>query len=131
VCATLGQFDHFVALALQQNGQQSALCKGQVRFCHNEVFSIFHKRLRIEGLTVLPIDSHMGPSSYAFRGISDLLMSIDLYEIRQRKDYRGVDLIFDALCENKKNNIEGHALEEVARWRVSYLYPFTTHAEKM
>jgi hypothetical protein len=43
--ATLGQLDHFVALALQQNGQQSALRKGQVRFCHNVVFSVFHKRL--------------------------------------------------------------------------------------
>jgi hypothetical protein len=29
-------------------------------------------------LTVLPTDSHMGLWSYAFRGISDLLMSIDL-----------------------------------------------------
>lgn len=113
VCATLGQFDHFVALALQQNGQQSALCKGQVRFCHNEVFSIFHKRLLIEGLTVLPTDSYMGPSSYAFRGISDLLMSIDLYEVRQRKDYRGVDLIFDALCENKKTTLRGVRLKRL------------------
>jgi hypothetical protein len=26
----------------------------------------------------------MGPSSYAFRGISDLLMSIDLYEVRAK-----------------------------------------------
>jgi hypothetical protein len=52
---------------------------------------------RNRGLTVLPTDSHMGPSSYAFRGISDLLMSIDLYEVRPRKDKRGVDLIFDAL----------------------------------
>jgi hypothetical protein len=39
----------------------------------------------------------MGPSSYAFRGISDLLMSIDLYDVRPRKDHRGVDLISDAL----------------------------------
>jgi hypothetical protein len=39
----------------------------------------------------------MGPSSYAFRGISDLLMSIDLYQVRSRKDHRGVDLISDAL----------------------------------
>ena len=40
----------------------------------------------------------MGPSSYAFRGMSDLLMSIDLYEVRPRKDHRGcVDLISDAL----------------------------------
>jgi hypothetical protein len=46
---------------------------------------------------VLPTDSHMGPSSYAFRGISDLLMSIDLYEVRPRKDKRGIDLISDAL----------------------------------
>ena len=46
---------------------------------------------------MLPTDSHMGPSSYAFRGISDLLMSIDLYEARPRKDHRGVDLISDAL----------------------------------
>ncbi len=30
VCVTPGQLDHFVALALQQNGQQSALRKGQV-----------------------------------------------------------------------------------------------------
>jgi hypothetical protein len=30
MCATPGQLDHFVALALQQNGQQSALRKGQV-----------------------------------------------------------------------------------------------------
>ena len=30
VWATLGQLDHFVALALQQNGQQSALRKSQV-----------------------------------------------------------------------------------------------------
>ena len=30
VCATLGQLEHFVALALQQNGQQSALRKRQV-----------------------------------------------------------------------------------------------------
>ena len=45
---------------------------------------------------MLPTDSHMGPSSYAFRGISDLLMSIDLYEVRPRKDHRGVDLISDA-----------------------------------
>ena len=34
---------------------------------------------------MLPTDSHMGPSSYAFRGISDLLMSIDLYEVRPSK----------------------------------------------
>jgi len=29
VCATLGQLDYFVALALQQHGQQSALRKGR------------------------------------------------------------------------------------------------------
>jgi hypothetical protein len=29
--------------------------------------------------------------------MSDLLMSIDLYEIRPRKDRRGVDLTSDAL----------------------------------
>ena len=39
---------------------------------------------------MLPTDSHMGPSSYAFREMSDLLMSIDLYEARPRKDNRGV-----------------------------------------
>ena len=39
----------------------------------------------------------MGPSSYAFRGISDLIMTIDLYEVRPRKDKRGVDLISDVL----------------------------------
>jgi len=39
----------------------------------------------------------MGPSSYAFRGISDLLMSIDLYEVRPHKVYRGVNLISHAL----------------------------------
>ena len=46
---------------------------------------------------MLLTDSHMGPSSYAFRGIPDLLMSIDLYEVRPRKDHRGVDLISDTL----------------------------------
>ena len=46
---------------------------------------------------MLPTNSHMGPSSYAFRGISDLLMSIDLYEVRPRKDHRGVDLSSHAL----------------------------------
>ena len=46
---------------------------------------------------MLPTDSHMGPSSYAFRGISDLLMSIELYEVPPRKDKRGVDLISDVL----------------------------------
>ena len=46
---------------------------------------------------MLPTDSHMGPSSYAFRGIPDPLMIIDLYEVRPRKDHRGVDLISDAL----------------------------------
>jgi hypothetical protein len=39
----------------------------------------------------------MGPSPYAFRGISDLLMSIDLYEVRPHKVYRGVNLISVAL----------------------------------
>jgi len=29
MCATLGQLDYFVALALQQHGEQSALCKGR------------------------------------------------------------------------------------------------------
>jgi hypothetical protein len=48
-------------------------------------------------MTVLPTDSHIGPSSYTFRGISDLIMSIDLYEVRLRKDHRGVDLISDVL----------------------------------
>ena len=46
---------------------------------------------------MLPTDSVVGPSSYTFRGISDLLMSIDLYEVRLRKEHRGVDLISDAL----------------------------------
>jgi hypothetical protein len=46
---------------------------------------------------VLPTDSHMGPSSYAFRGISDLLMSIDLYKFHPHKDPRGVDLISELL----------------------------------
>ena len=46
---------------------------------------------------MLPTDSAVGPSSYTFRGISDLLMSIDLYEVRLRKEHRGVDLISDAL----------------------------------
>ena len=39
----------------------------------------------------------MGLSSYAFRGISDLLMSIHAYEVRPRKDKRSVDLMSDAL----------------------------------
>jgi hypothetical protein len=61
------------------------------------VFFVFHKRLLIRDLTVLPTGSHIGPSSYTFRGISNLLMSIDLYEVRLRKEHRGVDLISDAL----------------------------------
>jgi hypothetical protein len=40
----------------------------------------------------------MGPSSYAFRGISDLVMSIDLLEVRPRKDKFDVDLISDVLA---------------------------------
>jgi hypothetical protein len=71
-CSTPGQLDHFVALALQQNGQQSALRKGRSRG-HNVVFSVFHKRLLIEVLTVPSTDSDVGPSSHTFRGISDLL----------------------------------------------------------
>ena len=39
----------------------------------------------------------MGPSSYALRGMSDLLMSIDLYEVRPRSDQCGVNLIPDVL----------------------------------
>jgi hypothetical protein len=67
-------------------------------------------RSRSSRLTVLPTDSPMGPSSYAFRGISDLLMSIDLYEIRPRKDKRGFDLIsavlpFGRLCCAQPNAI--------------------------
>ena len=46
---------------------------------------------------MLPTDSAVGPSSYPFRGISDLLMSIDLYEVRPHKVYRGVNLISHAL----------------------------------
>src|SRR4029077_524797 len=43
VCATPCRLDHFLALALQQHGQQSALRKGR-RGGHNVVF---HKRLLI------------------------------------------------------------------------------------
>ena len=46
---------------------------------------------------MLPTDSAVGPSSYPFRGISDLLMSIDLYEVRPHKVYRKVNLISHAL----------------------------------
>jgi hypothetical protein len=46
VCSTPGQLNHFVALALQQHGQQSALRKGRSRG-HNVVFAVFHKRLLI------------------------------------------------------------------------------------
>jgi hypothetical protein len=45
-----------------------------------------------------PRDSRMGPSSYALRGISDLVMSIDVYEVRPRKDKPDVDLISDVLA---------------------------------
>jgi hypothetical protein len=48
VCATPAQLDYFVALALQQHGEQSALRKGQVRFCQNVVFFVFHKRFLVE-----------------------------------------------------------------------------------
>jgi hypothetical protein len=37
----------------------------------------------------------MGPSSYAFRGISDLLVSKTF--TKSARDHRGVDLISDAL----------------------------------
>jgi hypothetical protein len=97
VCSTPGQLNHFVALALQQQGQQSALRKGRSRG-HNVVFFVFHKRLLILDLTMPPRDSRMGPSSYAFRGISDPVMSIDLFEVRPRKDKPDVDLISDLLA---------------------------------
>ena len=35
MCATPGRLDHFAPLLFQQRGEQSALCKGQRRFCHN------------------------------------------------------------------------------------------------
>lgn len=35
MCATPGRLDHFAPLLFQQHGEQSALCKGQRRFCHN------------------------------------------------------------------------------------------------
>jgi hypothetical protein len=41
VCTTLGQLDYFVRLALQQNGEQSALRKGRDQFSHDEVFLFF------------------------------------------------------------------------------------------
>ena len=43
-CPASSQLDRFVALALQQHCQQSALCKGRGRG-HNVVFAVFHKRL--------------------------------------------------------------------------------------
>jgi hypothetical protein len=108
--AAPGQLDHFSTLALQQRGQQSASRKGGSRG-HNVVFSVFHKRLFIRGLTVPPTDSDMGPSSYAFRGISDLLMSIDRHEVRLRKDHHGVDLISDALPFGRLWYAERNALD--------------------
>jgi hypothetical protein len=66
---------------------------------------------------VLPTDSHMGPSSYAFRGISDLLMSIDLYEVRPRKDHRGVDLISDALPFGRLLYEDASAAVDYAKFR--------------
>ena len=39
----------------------------------------------------------MGPSSYAFREMSDLLMSIDLYEPARAKIIGASNLISDAL----------------------------------
>ena len=58
-----------------------------------------------------PTDSDMGPSSYAFRGISDLLMSIDRHEVRLRKDHHGVDLISDALPFGRLWYAERNALD--------------------
>jgi hypothetical protein len=49
-CATLGQLDCFVALALQQHGEQSALRKGRDQLSHNVVFLFFLS----EGLCNLP-----------------------------------------------------------------------------
>ena len=38
LCTTPGQLAYFVALALQQHGQQSALCKGRGQFSHDVIF---------------------------------------------------------------------------------------------
>jgi hypothetical protein len=95
VCSPLGQLDRFAALVLQQHGQQSALRKGRRRG-HNVVFSFFHERLLIRVLTVLPTDFHMDLRPMPLGGSSDLVMSIDLYEVRLRKDHRDVNLISDA-----------------------------------
>src|SRR5947207_6802191 len=40
LCTTPGQLAYFVALALQQHGQQSALCKGRRSFSHHRNLSI-------------------------------------------------------------------------------------------
>jgi len=41
LCTTPGQLAFFVALALQQHGQQSALCKGRDQLSHDVIFLFF------------------------------------------------------------------------------------------
>src|SRR6266404_3681443 len=41
LCTTPGQLAYFVALALQQQGQQPALCKGRGQFSHDVLFLFF------------------------------------------------------------------------------------------
>ena len=41
LCTTPGQLPYFVALALQQHGQQSALCKSRRCFSHDVIFLFF------------------------------------------------------------------------------------------
>src|SRR4030095_13448856 len=40
-CPTPGQLAYFVALALQQHRQQSALCKSRGQFSHDAIFLFF------------------------------------------------------------------------------------------
>ena len=51
VCATLGQLDYFVALALQQHGEQSALRKGRG---HNFLFSLSKRWTIFAGIPFIP-----------------------------------------------------------------------------
>ncbi len=57
-----------------------------------------------------PTDSDMGPSSYPFRGISDLLMSVTFTKSARVKNHRGVGLISGALPFGRLYYIEPNAV---------------------
>ena len=58
--------------------------------------------------------------SYAFRGISNLLVSIDLYEARPHKVYRRVNLTFHALPFGRLWYVKPNAVSNAIRYTKFY-----------